>query len=83
MLEGNLGLRISDTLKLQFCDVVRDGDRFRPEVVEQKTGKRRIFTVPLVIQQDMENYCLRTGTRIGKYNAFKLFFSNFQILSYA
>ena len=63
VLEGNLGLRISDILKLRLCDVVRDGDRFRLEVVEQKTGKTRVFTVPLVIQQYMENYCLRNGIR--------------------
>ena len=29
--------------------------------MEQKTGKHRIFTVPLVIQQYIENYCLRNG----------------------
>ena len=61
VLEGNLGLRISDIIKLRPCDIVRDGDRHRLEVVEQKTGKRRIFTVPLVIQQYIENYCLRNG----------------------
>ena len=59
ILEGNLGLRISDVLKLRLCDIVRDGDRYRLEVVEQKTGKHRIFTVPLVIRQYVENYCLR------------------------
>ena len=53
VLEGNLGLRISD--------IVRDGDRYRLEIVEQKTGKRRVFTVPLVIAQYVENYCLRNG----------------------
>lgn len=63
VLEGNLGLRISDILKLRLCDVVRDGERFRLEVVEQKTGKKRVFTVPMVIQQYMENYCLRNGIR--------------------
>ena len=63
VLEANLGLRISDILKLRFCDIVRDGDRYRLEIVEQKTGKRRIFTVPLVIQQYIENYCLRNGIR--------------------
>ena len=63
VLEANLGLRISDILKLRPCDIVRDGDRFRLEIVEQKTGKRRIFTVPLVIQQYIENYCLRNGIR--------------------
>ena len=63
VLEANLGLRISDILQLRLCDIVRDGDRFRLEIVEQKTGKRRIFTVPLVIQQYIENYCLRNGIR--------------------
>ena len=61
VLEGNLGLRISDILKLHLCDIVRDGDRFRLEIIEQKTGKLRSFTVPLVIQQYIENYCLRNG----------------------
>ena len=61
VLEGNLGLRISDILKLRLCDIVRDGDRYRLEIVEQKTGKRRIFTVPLVLYQYIENYCLRHG----------------------
>ena len=63
VLEGNLGLRISDIVKLRPCDIVRDGDRFRLEIVEQKTGKRRVFTVPLVIAQYIENYCLRNGIR--------------------
>ena len=63
VLEGNLGLRISDIIKLRPCDIVRVGDRFRLEVVEQKTGKRRVFTVPLLIQQYIENYCLRNGIR--------------------
>ena len=63
VLEGNLGLRISDILKLRPSDIVRDGDRYRLEITEQKTGKRRVFTVPLVIQQYIENYCLRHNIR--------------------
>ena len=61
VLEGNLGLRISDVLKLRLCEIVRDGDRYRLEIVEQKSGKHRIFTVPLVLYQYIENYCLRHG----------------------
>ncbi len=61
VLEGNLGLRISDILKLRLCDIVRDGDRYRLEIVEKKTSKRRIFTVPMVLYQYIENYCLRNG----------------------
>lgn len=63
VLEGNLGLRISDVLRLRRCDIVPDGDRYRLEITEQKTGKRRVFTVPLVIKQYIENYALRN--RIG------------------
>ena len=63
VLEGNLGLRISDILKLKPCDIVKDGDRYRLEITEQKTGKSRVFTVPLVIQQYIENYCLRNSIR--------------------
>lgn len=61
VLEGNLGLRVSDVLSLRLCDIVQDGDRYRLEIVEQKTGKRREFTVPLVVKQYIENYCLRNG----------------------
>ena len=61
VLEGNLGLRVSDILRLRPCDIVRDGDRYRLEIVERKTGKARVFTVPLVLQQYIENYCLRCG----------------------
>ena len=61
VLEGNLGLRISDIIKLRLCDIVRDGDRYRLAITEQKTGKQRNFTVPLVIQQYIENYCFRNA----------------------
>lgn len=61
VLEGNLGLRISDIVKLKLSDIILDGSRFRLAVTEQKTGKQRVFTVPLVIEQYVENYCLRHG----------------------
>ena len=61
VLEGNLGLRISDIVKLRLCDIVNDGGRYRLAITEQKTGKQRVFTVPLVIYQYIENYCLRNG----------------------
>ena len=61
VLEGNLGLRISDILRLRLSDIVSDGGRYHLSITEQKTGKKRIFTVPLVIYQYIENYCLRNG----------------------
>ena len=52
------GLRISDLRTLTWA-MLLDDDHFT--LNEQKTGKRRDFTVPLVIQQYIENYCLRNG----------------------
>ena len=63
VLEGNLGIRVSDIVKLKPSSIVRDGDRYRLEITEQKTGKKRVFSVPLVIQQYIENYCLRNGIK--------------------
>lgn len=61
VLEGNLGLRISDILRLRPNNIILDGGRYHLEIVEKKTSKLRVFTVPLVIQQYIENYCLRNG----------------------
>ena len=61
VLEGNLGIRISDILKLRLADIVKDGARYRLDITEQKTGKSRTFTVPFPIYQYIENYCLKNG----------------------
>lgn len=67
VLEGNLGIRISDVLNLRLCDIISDGDRYRLDIIEQKTGKARSFTVPLIIKQYIENYCLKNNiSRIEK-----------------
>ena len=61
MLEANLGLRISDILKLRLADIVKDGDRYRLSIVEQKTGKARVFTVPLALYNFIRLYCIDNG----------------------
>ena len=44
-LEANLGLRISDILHLTINQIVKDGDRYRLDLVEQKTGKeKRVYS---------------------------------------
>ena len=58
VLEGNLGIRISDILRLRQTDIVSDGERYRLDIIEKKTGKKRSFTVPFVIKQYIDNYCL-------------------------
>lgn len=61
MLEANLGIRISDILKLRLSDIVRDGDRYRLSIIEQKTGKARTFTVPSSLFLFIRCYCLDNG----------------------
>ena len=58
MLEANLGLRISDVLRLRLSDIMKDGERYRLAMIEQKTGKARTFTVPLALYQFVRCYCL-------------------------
>lgn len=58
-LEANLGLRISDILHLHYCDIIKDGDRYRLNISEIKTGKERVFTVPDEILQYINDYRIR------------------------
>lgn len=57
MLEANLGIRISDIVRLRLSDIVKDGERYRLAITEQKTGKARVFTVPLTLYQFIRCYC--------------------------
>ena len=60
-LEANLGLRISDILQLRLSAIIRDGDRYRLDIVEQKTHKKREFTVPTDIYIYIQNYALENN----------------------
>ena len=65
MLQANLGLRIGDVLRLRACDIVKDGERFRLDIVEQKTEKRRFFTVPAPVVDFIEQY--RESANLGEF----------------
>lgn len=60
-LEANLGLRISDILQLRLSAIIRDGERYRLNIVEQKTKKKREFTVPTDIYIYIQNYALENN----------------------
>ncbi len=63
LTETNLGLRIGDVLRLRLCDIVLEGDRYHLDIVEQKTGKRRTFTVPADFYIYLQNYALARGLK--------------------
>jgi len=54
--EANLGMRVGDILRLRMCDIVRDGGRYRLNMVEEKTGKQRRFTVPEEVHSFLRQY---------------------------
>ncbi len=63
VLEANLGLRISDICALRLADIKKDGDRYRLDIIEQKTEKRRTFTVPLELYNYIKIYALENGRK--------------------
>ena len=59
--EANLGMRIGDILRLRLSDIIKDGGRYRLNIVEEKTGKRRTFTVPAEVYGFLREYAARNG----------------------
>lgn len=64
VLQATLGLRLGDVLRLKLSSFIRDGDRWRLDIKEQKTGKLRTFTVPNEVYSFVQDYCIDRG--IGK-----------------
>ena len=54
--EANLGMRVGDILRLHKSDIVKDGGRYRLNMVEEKTGKQRRFTVPDAVYSFLRKY---------------------------
>ena len=67
--EANLGMRVGDILRLKLSDFVNDGGRYRLNIVEEKTGKKRTFTVPVELYKYFCNYAEKNGIK----NTEKLF----------
>ena len=63
VVEANLGVRISDIVRLTLDSIIRDGERYRLDITEQKTKKRRTFTVPAELYTYLQSYCI--ANKIG------------------
>lgn len=64
VVQANLGCRISDILKLTLSDIVKECGRYRLDIIEQKTGKKRDFTVPTALYNYLVKYA--EENHIGK-----------------
>lgn len=58
VVQACLGLRLGDCLELRMSSIVKDGNRWRLAIREQKTGKDRVFTVPVEVYSFIQNYAL-------------------------
>ncbi len=56
VVEANTGLRIGDILTLRLNDIIKDGNRYRFNITEKKTGKKRTFTVPNSVYDYLKEY---------------------------
>lgn len=57
ILEANLGMRISDILEMTPKSIIKDSNRYRLNITETKTKKKRRFTVPDEIYFFIREYC--------------------------
>lgn len=58
VLESNLGIRVSDVVNLKLNSIIKDGNRYRLDIIEIKTQKKRTFTVPIEIYNYIKQYCI-------------------------
>lgn len=56
IIERNLGVLLSDVIKLKKEDIVKEGDHYRLDIIEQKTGKKRFYTVPTPVRDFIYTY---------------------------
>lgn len=61
ILEANLGLRISDILSLRLSSIIKDGNRYRLNIVEKKSKLKRKFTVPIDVVVFIQDYALENN----------------------
>jgi len=63
VIQANLGLRIGDILELRLNDIINAGDRYRLNIIEDKTDKKRTFTVPKEIYNYIKMYTLENNIK--------------------
>ncbi len=62
-LQANLGLRIGDIMKLRLTDIIFESGRYHLNIIEEKTRKKRTFTVPGEVYTYLQSYALEKGIK--------------------
>jgi len=65
LLQANLGCRIGDIVSLTMENIVYDGEAWRLDMTEEKTGKTRRFVIPSPVKEIIDGWsrmkCISTG----------------------
>ena len=65
-IEGSVGLRIGDILKIRLADFFYTDKGYRLKIVEEKTGKERNVPVPNELYAYLTEYAITKGTSTSK-----------------
>ena len=65
-LQANLGCRIGDIIHLTMEDIIFDGETWRLDMTEQKTGKSRRFVIPSPVKAMIDDWTRRKNITAGR-----------------
>ena len=66
VLEANLGCRIGDIIALTTESIILDGNIYKLNITEQKTGKKRTFIVPTQVKAFIDHFCIARNVTQGR-----------------
>ena len=58
IMEANIGLRIGDIIHFSLDKVTKEENKYRLNLIEEKTEKSRKFIIPLEVMQYIQQYCI-------------------------
>ena len=64
---GNCGLRIGDCTKLKLRSFIKEGQEYKYNIIEEKTGKKRTNIIPNAIYQMIKEYAKRKNKTESDY----------------
>lgn len=66
VLEANLGCRIGDIIALTVESFIKDGEIWKINITEEKTGKKRCFIIPAPVKAFIDHHCECNGITSGR-----------------